>query len=337
MHPEEDTVNFWKVASINQSEDDYWRAYEATRPNYAEDNFLNIIYDYHSFKASTSFEIAHDVGCGSGIGASELATRFAHVVASDNNASSLNAAHRFLVPTPNSKDSDKFTFVICMAEELAAHHEPQSADLVAAAECLPLMDGSAALSAFSTILKPGGTLAIWFYARPHFSEPEYISTCQPIFDRILDCIFSKLINGHGSKRTEGWKKAAEGCISWLDYLDFFEKPGEWEKVVRRKWNNKSTQNTFFTPAACDFELEPISKVTAEEEVIEVEDPSMWERRWDMRGVKDFIDYSFPNVKSLVDGNDEIQGLLKKLQYAMGGEREIRAFKWPIVLVLATKS
>ncbi|KAI9640845.1 hypothetical protein NHQ30_010686 [Ciborinia camelliae] len=238
------------VASTDQSEDDYWRAYEATRTKYAEDSFLNIVYDYLSSTASTSFTKAHDVGCGFGVGASELATRFAHVVASDNNGSSLDAAHRFLVPNPDSQDSDRLTFALCKGEELGAHHVPQSADL---------------------------------------------------------------------------KKAAEGCISWLNYLDFFEKPGEWEKVVRLKWNNKSAQNTFFTPAACDFKLEPISKVMAEEEVIEVEDPSILERRWHMRGVKDFIDYSFPNIEDLVDGNDKVEELLKQLQYAMGGEQERRAF------------
>src|SRR3954467_15316543 len=66
-----DETNFWKVASVDESEDAYWHAYEATRPNYADDNFLDIVYDYHSSKDSSSFTIAHDVGCGSGVAAAE--------------------------------------------------------------------------------------------------------------------------------------------------------------------------------------------------------------------------------------------------------------------------
>lgn len=331
MASEEDSANFWKVAS--DSEDEYWKSYEATRPNYRDSGFFDIIYSYHLSKgASTAFNVAHDVGCGSGVVASHLATRFAHVIASDNNCSSLDAARRFLATTLLAS---KFSSSLCTGEDLAKHHAPQSADFIGAAECLPLMDADAALEAFATVLKPGGTLAIWFYGRPHFSEPEFARICQPLFDSIMDRAFSKVINGFGPERTASWKRTASAMASWLDYLDF--PTGSWEKVQRWKWNSKSAALGFFTPDACDFEIETMSNVTDAEELLEKEDPQMWGGSWDIEGVKRFVDFSFPNIQDKVNGDVEIERLFGELENAMSGKKgdDVRSYKWPIVLILAT--
>jgi SAM-dependent methyltransferase len=331
MALESDSANFWKVAS--SSEDDYWRSYEATRPNYANSGFLDVVFDYHLSKGhSTSFNVAHDVGCGSGVVAVELASRFAHVVASDNNASSLDTARRFLAETT---PEGKISFSQCEGEALAQYHPPQSADFISAAECLPLMDEKLALQAFATVLKPGGTLAVWFYARPHFSEPTFAGICQPLFDSIMDRAFSKVINGFGPKRTESWKKTASGMASQLDYLDF--SAGQWKNVQRRKWNSKSAEMSFFTSNACDFEIEITSNISESEKVIEVEDAEMWASSWNIQGVKNFVDFCFPNIKELVDGDSEIQRLFEELAQAMGGHETKRTYTWPIVLILATRS
>lgn len=330
MASDNDSGNFWKVAS--ETEDDYWRLYEATRPRYADSRFLDRIFNYHqSNGASASFDVAHDVGCGSGVVAAELARRFTHVVASDNNASSLDAARRLLT---KSNPDVGISFTQCEGEAIAQHYPPQSADLICAAECLPLMDDKVALEAFASILKPGGTLAIWFYGRPHFSEPEFASTCQPVFDSIMDRTFSKVINGFGPKRTESWRKTASGMASELDYLDF--STGQWENVERRKWNSKNAEMSFFTPKACDFELEIVSNVSESEKVIEVEDPDMWGSSWDIQGVKRFVDFCFPNIKELVDEDDGFQRLFEELAEKMGGRGTTRTYTWPTVLILATR-
>jgi len=330
MSSEEDSANFWKVAA--SSEDEYWKSYEATRPDYGDSGFFDIMYSYHASKGpSTAFNIAHDVGCGSGVGAANMATRFAHVVASDNNPTSLDAAGRFLA---TALPQSKFSYSLCTGEDLSKHHAPQSADFIGAAECVPLMDAEVALDGFAKVLKPGGTLAIWFYARPHFSEPEFADACQPIFDRIMDCTFSKVINGYGPERTASWKRTASAIASWLDYLDF--STGPWEKVQRWKWNSKSAELGFFTPNACDFEVEPVSKVTDAEERIEKEDPQMWGRSWDIDGVKKFVNFSFPNVADKIRGNAEIEELFVELEKAMGEQGATRSYTWPIALVLATK-
>ncbi|KAL9119055.1 MAG: hypothetical protein Q9187_004394 [Circinaria calcarea] len=334
-----DDGNFWRVDS--GSEDAYWDAYEATRPNYADSSFCEHMYTYHtsksslptaSFAVSPSFGVAHDVGCGSGVASGEFARRFQHVIASDNNASSLDAARRRLTVT---LPANKLSFLECRGEELVLYHPPQSADFIGAAECLPLMDAPIALSGFARLLKPGGTLAIWFYGRPHFSEPEYKASCQLLFDFIMDRSFAKVIKGGGPERKAAWKKAADGMASWLDYLDF--STGQWELVQRWKWNSKSAKMGFFGPEACDFNIEPTSSIGETDEVIEKEDSEMWKGTWNVQGVKNFVKVSFPNFKEKVEADSEIERCFGKLTEAMGGEDAVRSYTWPVVLILATRS
>ena len=322
-----DDANFWNVdVSLEEA---YWRAYVATRPNYADSSFLDLIYNYHSTKpVPAGFVLAHDVGCGSGMVAAALASRFAHVVASDRNLTSLDVARRLLPP-------GRFSFSHVSGEELCTQHAAGSADLVAVAECIPLMDGPVALTSFARLLKPGGTLAIWFYARPHFSEPAYKQTCQPLLDEIMDRSFAKVIKGGPPERKASWKRAAEGLMSWLDYLDF--GTGQWKGVQRLKWNSKSTKMRFFGLDACDFEVELKSSVREGEEVIEKEDPKMWEGFWSIQGVKDFVYASFPNLEDKVKADGEINALFGELARTMGGEGVTRPYTWPVVLILATRS
>lgn len=82
------------------------------------------------------------------------------------------------------------------------------------------MNAKVALASFATLLKPGGTLAIWFYGRPHFAEGEYATKCQPLLDAIMDHNFGMVIKGSGPDRKAGWKGAADGMASWLDYTHF---------------------------------------------------------------------------------------------------------------------
>lgn len=186
--------SLWTVNS--GSEQEYWNAYEAMRPKYADSSFLEHIYDYHVSKSHGPcfFDVAHEVACGSGKATVEIAKRFKQVIASDSNASSLDALRKQFQLTGNH-----IQYTQCTAEQLHLHHPVESADFISAAQCFPLFDSTAAISGFARVLKPNGTLAIWFYGRLHFSEQEYKLTCQPLFDRILNLIFAKVIKGGDPK------------------------------------------------------------------------------------------------------------------------------------------
>lgn len=201
MASTEDTSNFFKRADYNK---DYWDNYLAARPHYDEP-FYQSIYDYHKSHDGLT-EMAHDVGTGPGQVATELASHFSRVVASDVNTTHLAVAgHRL----GSLISSHKVNLVQCSAEEIASSHPACSTDLIVAAECLPLIDASRAIHAFSTILKPNGTLAIWFYGRPIFAEPEFVSECQPLLESILDLTFSKVIKGGGPQEKAAWKRATD--------------------------------------------------------------------------------------------------------------------------------
>lgn len=120
----------------------------------------------------------------------------------------------------------------CSAEKLADAQPPCSTDLIVVPECIGLFDASTATEAFSKVLKPKGTLAIWFYGRPIFAEPEYAIKCQPLLESILDTLYSELFKGAGPQQKAGWKRATDGMTSFLDDVEL--KSDVWRDVKRHK-------------------------------------------------------------------------------------------------------
>ncbi|KAL8665433.1 MAG: hypothetical protein Q9168_007705 [Polycauliona sp. 1 TL-2023] len=265
-----DSEDFWKVAA---SDHEFWDAYVATRPNYSEP-FYNIIHDYHA-SHSTSHDIAHDVGTGAGKVVEELTRHYAHVIASDTDPDHLAVAKARLSAHPQLHDA-RISYTHAKAEDLASHHPPASADMVAAAECIVLMDRDPGLRSFATLLKPNGTLAAWFYGRPTFSDPALLTSAQPVLDQIMAVNWQKVIGvetGDGRstprpRRAWGFKRCADAMDSWLDFLPFDSQ--QWTDVKRYKWNTHGTL-PFFGKEACGYAIEPESCVQAGEEVIELED------------------------------------------------------------------
>ncbi|MCJ1332453.1 hypothetical protein MMC10_009146 [Thelotrema lepadinum] len=326
---EEDSENFWKVAADNSV---FWDAYVSTRPNYSA-SFYKEIYDHHATHSS-SWTLAHDVGCGAGQVAAELSSRFEKVVASDNNDTHLSVAQRRL--SQQDLAPSRISFTHTMGEDLHKHHTAGSVDLIAAAEAMVLMDAPSALTSFATMLKPGGTLATWFYGRPTFSDPTLFADAQPLLDQIMVRNWAKVIQGGGPKRKAGFKRAADGMASWLDYVDF--NPHIWKEVHRIKWNSQATL-PFFGQEACGFEIDAVSSVKAGiERVEEREDWEWWRNDWDLGELKRYFSVLFPGFKEAVgEGDKEINRLYKELSELMGGERQVRQFTWPAVLVMATKT
>ena len=208
----EDSENFWKVAADDK---DFWDAYVSTRPNYSPE-FYALLYKHHAAH-SKSYDVVHDVGCGAGQVAAEFTNHFTHVIASDNDADHLEVAKRRLTP---KFDESRVTFTHSKAEDLIEHHPENSADMIGAAEVLVLTDADAALRNFAKVLKPGGTLATWFYGRPTFSDPALFEKGQPIIDKIMVSNWAKVIKGSGPKRHMGFKRCADGMDNWLDFVGF---------------------------------------------------------------------------------------------------------------------
>lgn len=321
-----DSEDFWKVEADDH---EFWDAYVSSRPNYSQP-FYEIIYHYHSAHSS-SYDLAHDVGCGAGQVTVELAQHYAHVVASDTDADHLAVAKGRLAP---DFDESRVSYTHSKAEDLAFHHPKASADLVAAAEAVVLMDRDSGLRSFAEVLKPGGTLAVWFYGRPTFSESALHAKAQPILDKIMVLNWTKVIRGSGPRRAWGFKRCADAMESWLDFLPF--SANTWMDVQRYKWNTHGTL-PFFDKEACGYDIEPTFNVAEGEKVVINEDPEFWKNEWDMAALKEYFRVLFPGFREAIgEGDKEIDALFGELTEAMGGEGMTRPFTWPCSLVLATR-
>jgi len=323
---DEGSENFWTVEA---NDTNFWNAHVSSRPMYSQ-SFYERMYKHHTAH-STSFALAHSVGCGAGQVAAELASHFEHVVASDNISHHVAVAKARLIPLFNAS---RISYTNCTGEDLASHHKPASADQIAAAKAMVLMDTDASLRSFATVLKPGGTLATWFYGRPTFSEPAFFKTCQPILDKIMVLNWTKVIRGNGPKRMRGFKRCADGMESWLDLVRFPQDI--WIDVQRHKWNTHGML-PFFGKEACGFDVEPATNVAPEEKLVVERDPDFWLNSWDMAALKKFFSVLFPGFREAVgEGDKEIDGLYEQLTVAMGGEGVVRKFTWACVLLLATR-
>ncbi|KAI2619894.1 S-adenosyl-L-methionine-dependent methyltransferase [Hypoxylon sp. NC1633] len=283
---EKENPLFWKLHNIEAT---YWDEYIATRPIYDEKIF-DRVFDYQA-SHSQFRSAALDIGTSSSSAIGALTKRFEHVVASDNDPASLGFAGRRYSAVP----AERLSYTLSSGEDLLQHHSPGSFDLITCAETFPLMDTHTALNNILTLLRPGGTFAVWFYGPPFFTEAAFAPRCQEVLDRIMDHNFRSVVSGGGDARKQSWKRAADGKFSWLDYIPFAAE--QWNDVRRHKWNTQA-RLSFFTPRACDFPVEPVCNVGKQEMVTEEHDPDFWRVSWDIRMLRRYIGASFPKPSEL---------------------------------------
>ena len=104
---------------------------------------------------------ALDVGCGEGMLARQLAGRVPQVVGIDQDAASVEAAHR-------QGPRGQVGFV--RGDFITHPFRPGSFGLISCVAALHHMDAAAALARMSQLLAPGGTLVVVGLARPRRSD-----------------------------------------------------------------------------------------------------------------------------------------------------------------------
>lgn len=287
-----------------------WKSYISYRPDYRLSNFYDLIWDYH-LKNGGQWNVAQDVGCGPGNVTEVLAEKFDKVHASDANA--------YIVEVAKSRlGSDKVTFEVARAEDVT---EPQ-ADLITAAECIPLMNQEAAIDAWARLLKPGGTLAIWFYGGPIWPDKEVE------LQYLMRKIGSRSCDEFRPFKGTPWERIWTVVSSWLDLLHFPEK--DWQSVKRMKWNN-DRELSFIDMAEYDFEVK-YEDMSKNDEVSEKKDRSFWAKQADFAWAKGFVDAQIPRTKDYE--TDEVKEMFGKMKDEMGSKTY--NISWPVVLILATK-
>ncbi|KAJ5711070.1 hypothetical protein N7488_005226 [Penicillium malachiteum] len=303
----------------------FWKSYIASRPTPSED-FFHLINEYHAKHSDGRMEVAHDVGTGPGNIAARLAPYYSHVVGSDVNERALAAAPKLLSPDL----ATRMTFIQSPAEALVSAGIPenlQQTDLLTVSECMPLLDAPKALEAFHTLIRPGGTLAIYFYGRPIFPDP----TCDAIYDRMATRICQFGLPFKGTPGEPFWRRGAEGLLSFLDNIALPE--GQWQNVERHKWNCDYPL-LFSGPEGFDFVVDPVDRRMEGEVTHDLVDREFWVHEWDADDIAAYLESVFPRYQDQAgDRYSEIEVMREELREAMGGKQQV---SFPVVLILGTR-
>ncbi|KAK3182631.1 hypothetical protein K4F52_006081 [Lecanicillium sp. MT-2017a] len=310
---------------------DFWKSYIESRPNPTED-FFQLINDYHQTHGDGSANIAHDVGTGPGNIASRLASYFQHVVGSDVNEKALAVAPA-LMPV---NLTGRLAFIHSPAEDLADKVPITSGgrgntDLITVSECMPLLNAPKALKAFHDLLRPGGTLGIYFYGPCIFADGD-IEKCNAAYDKVATqiCSFNQPMKG-----TPGFPFHLNAAETLLSYMDNIAMPQEdWESVERHKWNCDMPL-LFNSKAGFDFDFDVVDRRSENEVTKETINRDMWSAEWSINDIKNYLDSVYPNYRDKAgERYSQVESLMEELRLAMGGEK--RKVTFPVVLILATK-
>ena len=300
-----------------------WIKYTTYRPAYSP-SFYDRIWDYHR-SHSSHWTLAHDIGTGPGNVAEVLGARFKKVIASDPSGFHTAVAQRRLA-------ASNVTVEQCRAEDLVTLMGPNGhgkADLITLAECIPLMDAEQAFSGFAKLLRPGGTLAIWFYGKPIFAG-ERQEKSQQIYNQIAGKAFSRNLPIKGTI----WQQAYTVMASWLDNIGFPRE--DWTDVERTKWNHDKPLS-FLPEEYYDFEVKYKNVVNSDEKVEERVDRDFWAKeQCGVDWVEGFIDAQFPWKSTNDEIGAQLKPMYKELEEAMGGQGSKTRISWPVVLLLATR-
>ncbi|KAI4121899.1 MAG: hypothetical protein LQ338_006099 [Usnochroma carphineum] len=299
-----------------------WDSYIIHRPAPTAD-FYQLIYDHHRANGG-EFNLAHDIGTGPGNIAEQVGTTFKRVHASDPSAYHRSVAEHRL----KAIDPDKFSTQQCRGEDISnAGHKHGSVDLITVAQCIALMDTEQATSGFAKLLKPAGTLAIWFYGRPAFADPSQQQS-QIIFNQIL----SKALDRVRPMKGTGFEPATIMLRAFLDNVAFPEK--DWKQVRRLKWNYDKPM-LYLEDDDVDFEIKWDSKVRDGESEEKIIDRDFWAIDADVDWMRAFVDYALP-WENKDEEKAQFDELFKELEKSMGGKGKRQHIAWPVALLLATK-
>ncbi|KAI9365202.1 S-adenosyl-L-methionine-dependent methyltransferase [Pilaira anomala] len=128
-------------------------AYSKFRPSYSPEIY-KLIDQFHS-KNHGSYELAIDVGCGTGQSTVETAKKFQHVYGIDNLADQIE----------HSTQRDNITYQVGAAEDLS-QFKNGSVDMITSGTAFHWFQHDVFFKEAKRVLKPNGTLAIYSYFFP---------------------------------------------------------------------------------------------------------------------------------------------------------------------------
>lgn len=144
--------------------------YNDARPNYPH-GFYETLMQYHdnndiNDRELPSRELAIDVGCGSGFVTFKLLEFFKSVLGTDISGTMIQQCNK----DKRVINNNRIQFLEASAENPPSSVKDNTMDLITGAECCHWVDHDIFFKQCWRILKPGGTLAYWFYKDPIFVD-----------------------------------------------------------------------------------------------------------------------------------------------------------------------
>ncbi|KAK5693570.1 hypothetical protein LTR97_010139 [Elasticomyces elasticus] len=137
-----------------------WELYKRAGPRYPT-SLEQLIMKHHQ-KHSNSWQLAHDMGAGSGVYATNLARYFRHIHVTDPSESGIATSRKTLSlwNAQNPKKRGRFTFAVGKPEDATDAFAENSVDMAVLIDCAHFTDAEATVRATAQTLSRGGTLAI---------------------------------------------------------------------------------------------------------------------------------------------------------------------------------
>lgn len=283
--------------------------YMEYRPPYGE-KLYNEIYSHHK----GGWENALDIATGPGMVARELGKKFENVIGVDFNSMYVEVA------TLASKDRPNVSFKQCVAEDLSQFPDNHF-DLVTIGESAQWFQNKA-FEEIGRVLKPQGTLAMWFYGNSHVPG-------DPVASKILYDTFFKFNTIF--PYTEDTDAMFQRITSGLDKCKIPEE--YFEPGTRRLRINYKSGTCVNPPGAypCKTALPP-SPIPQSDEIIPIEDPDFLTvtKSWDW--FKGFMSVLIPMEH--LDSNEVYKEEFDRLEKVLGGQQV--KFSWAVSMILARK-
>lgn len=138
--------------------------YNSFRPQYPQ-SFYKLLLDY---AGKTKVQNTIDLGCGTGVATFPLLNFSQNVIGLDLSPKMIECANELKLARLRElgvADESRISFEVSAVEDFSA--PPESFDLITAAECIHwFKDYDTFFDAAHKQLRPGGTLAYWYYVDP---------------------------------------------------------------------------------------------------------------------------------------------------------------------------